>query len=102
MTEQKVDVSIATNAMKTPDSHEDIQKQFLRSYPALANCGKCNTVGFTRVERKINILNCLFCCCCGPCWQCYMLYKWKDPICCDAKHSCSKCGESLADYNAMN
>ena len=101
MSEHKVEVSVSSNAMKTPENHEDIQKEFLRTYPALANCTKCNTVGFSRVERGINWINCAFSCCCGPCWSLYMLYKWKDPSCCNAKHTCSKCGESLADYDAM-
>ena len=98
---EKVSVSVSSNAMKTPENHEEIQKQFLRTYPALATCGKCNKSQFTRVERKMNWVNCAFACCCNCCWTFYMLYKWKDASCCDADHSCSSCGEKLAEYNAM-
>ena len=101
MSEQKVSVSISSNAMKTPDNHDEIQKQFLRSFPALANCTKCSKIQFTSVERSMNWVNCVFSCCCGPCWSCFMLYKWKDPVCCNAKHNCSSCGENLAEYDAM-
>ena len=96
----KPEVSISSNAMKTADSHEDIQKTFLRSFPALALCNRCNKVGFSRVERACNWINCVSGCFCGPCWSAYMLWKWKDPICCNAKHNCSQCGESLAEYDA--
>ena len=100
--DDKVTVSVSTNAMKTSDNPQEIQSTFLRSFPALANCEKCNKIQFTKVERKMNWVNCLFGCCCNCCWTFYMLYKWKDMSCCDADHSCSSCGEKLATYNAMN
>jgi hypothetical protein len=100
MSESKVEVKITSNAMKTPESHEEIQSQHLRTYPALAKCPSGH-VGFSRVERSINWLNCLFCCCCNCCWSGFMLYKWKDMSCCNAKHSCSECGTALAEYDAM-
>ena len=100
MSESKVEVKISSNAYKTPESHVEIQKQHLRSYPALALCSNCTKVGFSRVERSFNLKNCLFCCCCECCWSCYMLYKWKDFNCCNAKHTCSGCGEVMAEYDA--
>ncbi len=98
---KKVVVEISYNAKITPEKHNDIQMKHLRSYPALALCTHCNKSGFTVVERSINWINCLFACCCECCWAGYMLYYWKDPNCCNAKHNCSNCGMILVNYDAM-
>ena len=96
----KPDISISSNAWTTPEDHNSIQMQHLRSYPALAKCTQCQSVGFSKGERSINCTNCIFLCCCSLCWSCYMMYKWKDMNCLDMEHKCSGCGNALANYSA--
>jgi hypothetical protein len=82
------------------ESHVEIQKQHLRSYPQLVLCPNCSKVGFSRVERSCHRKNFLFSCCFFWCWAGFMLYKWKDMNFCNAKHTCTGCGEVIAEYDA--
>ena len=73
----------------------------LRSYSTFVNCPYCRHSALTKTKSNINFINLLFCiftvifgwaivkCCRGKDFNCY-----------NVEHSCFKCDNKLANYNA--
>ena len=64
-------------------------------------CPFCKNYINTKVSKSISILNCCCCCCTSPIiWAGFQYIRGKDLICCNAKHTCPRCGATLGRYDA--
>ena len=73
----------------------------LRSHSVTVMCPFCKTTVNTNAAQECSCLN--FCCCffTSPLlWIIYQAARGKDINCCDANHTCPKCGAQLGRYEA--
>ena len=73
----------------------------LRSHSVTVMCPFCKTTVNTNADPQCSCLN--FCCCffTSPIlWIIFQAARGKDINCCDANHTCPKCGAQLGRYEA--
>jgi len=76
-------------------------KHSLRSQPQKICCPYCDNYDFTKVDQNKNYCNIAFCALSLYIPWCITKFcKRKDFNCLNAKHTCSKCNNELADYDA--
>ena len=68
--------------------------------PVSITCQFCKAPVTTVVEKSCNCCSCLLCWfTCLVFWICVQCCRNKEITCCDAKHTCPNCGQTLGYYN---
>ena len=73
----------------------------LKSNAQFVQCPYCKFSGISKTEKSLSPLNLLCCLCFGPfSWVSFQAIRSKDINCYDAEHSCQRCGNKYASYQA--
>jgi hypothetical protein len=100
--EPNLDSPILTNNQMNPNqNHINNLQSALKSQSQLVACPYCKSQDFTKIESECSNINLFFCIISlGLLWTPHQCLRNKDYNCYNAKHSCVRCGQMLADYRA--
>jgi len=92
---------LSQNQINYNQSHIDNLKAALKTQSQLVACPYCKSQDFTKIETQCSTINLLFgIFTIGLCWAPHQFFRNKDCNCFNAKHTCSRCGQTLSEYKA--
>ena len=87
---------------QTPVITYSIDPEVFKTKPIVIQCPFCRTVVNTNVKKSANILSCILCCLSGILFYSIIQYcRNKNLVCCDAVHTCPKCGQKIGEYSSL-
>ena len=79
-----------------------IDPEIFKTTSIVIQCPFCRTVVNTNVKKSANFLSGVLCCLSGILFYSLIQYcRNKNFICCDAVHTCPKCGQKIGEYSSL-